>query len=184
MGQLNPISSIFIVTGPREIGKTTFIKYLLENARNNQLDTAGVFSPAVFENGIKIGIDLEDPRTGKRQRLANLRASEDSGVFTERWLFMKEVLDWGNNLLGTSTPCDLLLVDELGPIEFERGQGWQNGIKAILSGDYRSAVVVIRPELLEQAQSLWPHAQIININNSFDPQWAKIVQDIISPKID
>ena len=66
--------------------------------------------------------------------------------------------------------CDLLIVDELGPIELERGEGWQNGIAALNSGEYQAAVVVIRPELLDAASQLWPNASLITIQNNQDPQ--------------
>ena len=35
-----------------------------------------------------------------------------------------EVLAWGTRILQQATPCDLLVVDELGPLKFERGEGW------------------------------------------------------------
>jgi len=174
MGQLTRTPGekppLFIVTGPREVGKTSFIKYLLNLAKTNAIDTAGVLSPAVFVEDQKTGIDLQDPRSGVCQRLANLRHSENEGIFTERWMFSKEVMDWGNELLARATPCDLLIVDELGPIELERGEGWQNGIAALNSGDYQAEVVVIRPELLDAASQLWPNASIISIQNNQDPQ--------------
>ena len=174
MGQLTGTPGekppLFIVTGPREVGKTSFIKYLLNLAKANGVDAAGVLSPAVFVEEKKTGINLQDPRTGVSQRLAILRHSENEGVFTERWLFSKEVMDWGNELLASAIPCDLLIVDELGPIELERGEGWQNGITALSSGEYQAAVVVIRPELLDTASQLWPNANIITIQSNQDSQ--------------
>ena len=58
----------------------------------------------------------------------------------------------------------MLIVDELGVLEFERDQGWVAGLAAIDSGDYRLGVVVIRPELLDQAQRRWPTARVIEIS--------------------
>ncbi len=51
-------------------------------------------------------------------------------------------------MLESATPCDLLIVDELGPLEFERNEGWPAGLAAIDSAAYKVGVVVIRPELL------------------------------------
>jgi nucleoside-triphosphatase THEP1 len=142
MGQLTSEPPLFILSGPREIG---------------------VLSPAVFENGIKTGIDILDIRSGISHRLANLRQNENVGIFTERWVFSQETLTWGNEVLAASTPCDLLIVDELGPIELESGGGWQNGILALSTGQYRAAVVVIRPELLDKAFKLWPTERLMNL---------------------
>jgi hypothetical protein len=49
-------------------------------------------------------------------------------------------------------------------LEFERGEGWQAGLAAIDAGDYRLGVVVIRPELLDQARQRWPAARVIEIS--------------------
>ena len=163
MGQLISLQPLYILSGAREIGKTTFLKTLLEQAALLKLDAAGVISPAFFSAGEKKGIDLLEVRSGITKRLANLRESETCGIQTERWAFSSEVLDWGNQVLGNSCPCDLLIVDELGPIELERGQGWQNGIRALSSGNYQTAVVVIRPELVEKAFQIWPNARLIQI---------------------
>ena len=62
-----------------------------------------------------------------------------------------------------STPCEVLLVDEWGVLEFERNQGWVAGLGAIDSGAYRLGVVVIRPELLLRAQQRWPGARVLTI---------------------
>jgi hypothetical protein len=66
--------------------------------------------------------------------------------------------------LAHSTPCDVLIVDELGVLEFERHQGWLAGLSAIDSGDYQLGLVVIRPELLQQAQQRWSSARVIEIS--------------------
>jgi nucleoside-triphosphatase THEP1 len=171
MGQLGTQQPpLYILSGPREVGKTTFLRHLLTKKKSSNLDCAGVLSPAVFENGQKTGIDLLDVRSGAVQKLANLRHNEQKGIFTERWMFEAESLSWGNEILGHSTPCDLLIVDELGPIELERGQGWQAGITALNSGLYLVGIVVIRPELLRQAYAIWPNARLITLTKDQNPE--------------
>ena len=173
MGQLIPPSSkgnLFILSGPREIGKTSFLISLLKQTSLLNLSTAGLISPAVFENGKKTAIDLLDLQSGITRRLAYRRKEKDEGVLTGHWTFDPEVLNWGNQVLGKSCPCDLLVVDELGPIELERGQGWQNGILALSSGNYKAAVAVIRPELIEKACQLWPQGRMLLIHQNPDPE--------------
>lgn len=180
MGQLTHSSQIFILSGMREIGKTTLLLRLIEQAHQLNIQTTGVISPAVFENGKKISIDLLDVKNGNKKDLATLRQSESLGIVTDHWSFLTESLHWGNEILGESTPCDLLIVDELGPIELERGQGWQNGIKAINSGEYRAAVIVIRPELLTTAIRLWPGAQILKLNKKSDRESNIVIEKILA----
>lgn len=62
-------------------------------------------------------------------------------------------------------PCDLLIVDELGPLEFNRGEGWIAGLTAVDSGSYQSALVVIRPSLLKMAYQRWEVSQVFDLND-------------------
>jgi hypothetical protein len=52
--------------------------------------------------------------------------------------------------------CDLLFVDELGPLEFRGEGGFVHGFAAIEARRYLLAIVVIRPELLKDAMVRWP----------------------------
>ena len=125
---------------------------------NNGLEPQNYFalvSPAVFDGNHKTAIDAKDLRTGNSRRLAVLHGDENTGLETKRWSFYPEVVSWGNQILKDSVPCDLLIVDELGSLEFIRQEGWINGFKAIESRKYRAAVVVIRPSLLGAANQHW-----------------------------
>ncbi len=68
-------------------------------------------------------------------------------------------------MLKSSTPCDLLVVDELGPVEFRLSSGWVSALDVIKSKQYRLALVVIRPGLLELAEGIFQPAQIIHLSN-------------------
>lgn len=118
--------------------------------------------PAVIVNEQKIAIDVIDLRSAERRQLAvhNPTANYPLEFY---WRFDADALAWGNEVLLHSTPCDVLLVDELGVLEFERNQGWVAGLAAIESGAYRLGLVVIRPELLQAAQQRWPWARVLTI---------------------
>jgi nucleoside-triphosphatase len=190
--------ALWIVTGERGAGKTAFCARLIELARSAGQQVAGVLSPAVFEGGEKIAIDVIDLRTNERRRLADhftpvttiqpftlkppspaarvlcrrgrrleqLLHPAHHGPHTPRWSFHAEAVAWGDAAFSAASPCDLLVVDELGPLEFERGEGWQAGLTAIEARDYRWGVVVIRPELLGAALQRWPSARVIEISNT------------------
>jgi len=176
-----PDGKRFLLSGEREIGKTTLLLALKEQAQKAGFDVGGVISPAVFEAGSKKGIDLLDLHSGKQIRLASLNEAEpDSQIATIHWAFDVSALQYGNEVLGHATPCDLLIVDELGPIELVRGQGWQNGIKGIESKDYRVAVIVIRPSLLDVAFSKWPDATLLKLEQKDAAQQAVLIQSIFT----
>lgn len=176
-----PDAKRFILSGEREFGKTTLLIQLKEQANKAGFDVSGVISPAVFYNHKKTGIDLLDLRSGKQIRLADLNEEEpDSDVPTIHWTFDKEALKVGDEVLGHATPCDLLIVDELGPIELERGLGWQNGIRAIESHAYQTAVIVIRPSLLGIAKQKWPDALILQLEQKDLAQQQEFLRTILN----
>jgi nucleoside-triphosphatase len=148
---------LVIVTGPSGSGKTMLCRRILALARRRGLDCAGILSPARFRAGHKVGIDLLDVRTGQVRRLAE--ADDEPGpVRTATYRFHADALAWGVAVLHTATPCDLLLVDELGPLELIRGEGWVGALEVLRSGRFRGAVVVVRPSLLGIFQAAVPAA--------------------------
>jgi len=156
-----------LVTGDRGAGKTLFCRALVEAVRAlpGPPVVGGVLSPRVYEVAEQVGIDVEDLRTGQRRRLASLRAPGEAplSAATQLWRFDPEALAWGNQVLRAATPCGLLVVDELGPLELEEGRGWPAGVAAVDSGAYTVASVVVRPRLLAVAQRRWPAAGVVEM---------------------
>ncbi len=153
------------MTGERGAGKTAFCRALVQAVGGlpEPPDVAGLISPGVYAGGEQVGIDAEDLRTGRRRRLASLRTPGEpaSSPSTKLWRFDAEALAWGNGVLRSATPCGLLVIDELGPLEFEEGQGWLAGPAAVDSGAFTAAVVVVRPRLLAEARRRWPGAGVV-----------------------
>lgn len=73
-------------------------------------------------------------------------------VIQGRFRFDPRTLAWGNEALRRATPCQLLVVDELGPLEVERQEGWTSAFDVLNKADFRLALVVVRPECLVRAQ--------------------------------
>ena len=123
---------------PNRRGKNHFLPPI--GSGSTPARVAGLLSPAVMQDGQKTGIFLEDLNSGEQRLLAIdpltphanfVRASSPFGrgesVHTfpvGKWLFDPQVLRWGNAVLASCPPCDLLIVDELGPLEFNVGKGW------------------------------------------------------------
>jgi len=152
---------LFLITGLSGVGKTTWCGELVRLAQQRGLRVAGLWSPAVFADGRKVGIDMVDLHTEEQRRLACLRGKEATAVSTIQWAFDEEVIAWGNHVLAHLPDNDLLVIDELGPLEFLRDEGLLAGLRVLDAGAYRVAAVVIRPSLLPEAQARWPHAQVI-----------------------
>jgi len=158
------MAEIILLTGELQSGKTNLCLDIYQLAQETGIRVGGMVSPAVFKGDKKIAIDALNLKSGIRKRLAELRTSHQTGLETQRWSFDPEVVEWGNQMLKEAVPCDLLLIDELGPLEFQREQGWVNGFAVIDSGEYSTAVIVIRPSLIEEATRLWRVLRIIDLD--------------------
>lgn len=147
---------LVLLTGGRGSGKTRWCLALRDVAESSGLVVAGVISPPVYADGGKVAIDVLDAATGARRRLAIRPAPDEAGTAGLGWRFDAAALAWGDALLDNAPACDLLCVDELGPLEFRGVGGFRSGFAAIEARRYRLAVVVVRPELCDAAIARWP----------------------------
>ncbi|MCE5254337.1 MAG: nucleoside-triphosphatase [Actinomycetia bacterium] len=86
-------------------------------------------------------------------------ASADAAGYdplTPGWEFDSGVFAWANDVLTRSLPCDLLVVDEVGPLELLGDRGWAGALAVLESGEYRAAMVVCRPGLLNALRERLP----------------------------
>lgn len=143
---------VVLLTGEREVGKTYLCQRVMNEARRRGFFCAGVLSPARHEAQQRVGITLVDVATGEERPLA----SADDGTQGLRWgryRFVTSSLEWGTERLARATPCDLLVVDEVGPLEMELGKGLVNALDVLAGGRFSLALVVARPELVEELKA-------------------------------
>ncbi|MBT7601594.1 MAG: AAA family ATPase [Anaerolineae bacterium] len=149
---------LILVSGPSGSGKTTFCSKLVNLARSSDTSIGGILCLAVFEGGNKVGIDQYDIKSGKQQRLG-LRSKWVNSYAVGCWHLSKNVISQGNQALAELSKEDVVIIDEIGPLEFEDGCGYQQALRLLDKGCYRLAFVAVRPSLLLVAQKRWPHAQ-------------------------
>jgi len=163
-------SRLWMVTGPRDAGKTKFCQIVSEKAHKEGWDIAGLLSPGIFDQGKKTGILAKDLRTGKERTLAHVNSVSSFDLKLGRWFFDQTAIEWGNHVLETSFPRDLFIVDELGPLEFLDGTGWNSALPVLRNSHYRIGLVIIRPELQEVACKMLPIIGTIPLENSCSPE--------------
>lgn len=147
---------IVILTGERNTGKTTACRKTITLAQAQGYICSGVLTLS-DANDVR---DVLDVHSGRARRLTiepnDFDADGNTAIVQGRFRFHPEIMDWGNDVLAQIAACHLLVVDELGPLEIERGQGWQKAFDALRGNNYALALVVVRPELLEQAKLKLP----------------------------
>ena len=142
---------IVVLTGESGCGKTSLCERIAAWARGHGISVAGVLTPPRICAERKIGIEIEDVHTLTRRRLAEMDVI--GGPSTEQWHFDADGLEWGAEILSSATPCELLVIDELGPLELIRGEAWQIGLDVLKQGHYQRALVVVRPGLMARFQA-------------------------------
>ncbi|MBN1954960.1 MAG: hypothetical protein JW900_07900 [Anaerolineae bacterium] len=139
---------IVILSGERGVGKTTVCRKTIARARDAGLTCGGILTVRA-ESGARIAVDV---RSGAERRLTTSAA----GVRQGRYTFDPAVLAWGSRLLAQALPCDLFVVDEIGPLEIRRGEGWRNALDLLHGERFRLALAVVRPALVTDVQFLLP----------------------------
>lgn len=169
---------IIFLTGERDSGKTLVCERVIDMLSGASNSITGIVSPGRYENGKKTGIFCINIANREKRLLAYLSPGWDSINPERDWQFSQEALIWGNKLLGRSVPTDLLVIDELGFLEFENNEGWTNGLGAIDSGKYQYALIVVRPTLIKKALDRFPDARFITISSPEDREIA--VYELVS----
>jgi nucleoside-triphosphatase THEP1 len=90
---------------------------------------------------------VEDLRSAQRRLLAREGPPGADGL---RWHFREDVLAWADGVLAAACPTDVLIVDELGPLELIHGAGWWRGATLALRGAFELAIVAVRPALVDR----------------------------------
>jgi nucleoside-triphosphatase THEP1 len=157
------LTRLVLISGASGSGKTTWCARLVSAARRRKLQCAGLLSPARYHNGIKTTIDLQDIRTGCRLRLAEPLGGQPKGMPVGEWDMDPAILEWGNEQLLNVPACPLLVIDELGPLEFNQHEGLTAAFGLLDSRRPGICCAVVRPELLPQAATRWSWAEILLI---------------------
>ncbi|MFQ3536697.1 MAG: nucleoside-triphosphatase [Aggregatilineales bacterium] len=151
---------IIVITGESGAGKTTWCEAMRIFAERQGLQVAGLISYGVFEGAEKVAITLCALPGGERRRLA-VRREQVIGAATPRWAFDQAVLDWGNAHLAALGACDVLIIDELGPLELIHRQGWQSAFEVLAMRRYQVACVAVRPTLVANFTARFSVARVV-----------------------
>lgn len=171
---------IFIITGEVKAGKTQLVSNVISALRKLKVKVTGVYSPARFENNVKTGIYLVDISNEKKKLLANYQPGWDPENSKREWKMDPEVLQWGHEIIRESVPTSVLIIDELGFLEFEKNQGLIFAFDILNDGAYKMAIVVVRIGLLKKAITIWQSAKVIFMN---EPSQCKLHTDFLVDQI-
>jgi nucleoside-triphosphatase THEP1 len=114
---------VLALTGPVHGGKTTYLERAWPRWTARGLACGGFLSPAVTGPGLDCGYDLlELPSLSRRPFLRRRGGPGDERIGP--FVFVPEALDRARAILRSPVRPDLLVVDEVGPLELAGGGLW------------------------------------------------------------
>jgi nucleoside-triphosphatase THEP1 len=140
-------SPILLVTGPVGAGKTTALARLVQEWRTSGRDVRGILAHRVMKGGRTVGYDLEVIGEKERSVLARKKGTgvERIGPF----VFFDEALALGRQALRNTVSAEIVVVDEIGPLEL-RGGGWAREVEELLRESEAVVILVVRKQIQKQ----------------------------------
>ncbi len=138
---------IFMLTGPVHSGKSTFLDDVVFELREIGWTVGGFLSESIWESAECTGYDLVDLIENKIYPYIR-RTGEEDWQRTGPFYFVPDGLTKVLSIIRRDRQTDLLIVDEIGPLELA-GKGLWPALKDILSPPQTNLLLVVRDSLQE-----------------------------------
>jgi nucleoside-triphosphatase THEP1 len=139
-------SDIILITGVRQIGKTTLCQHVVADLQAANLTVSGLLTQHTGSHSLR----AMDVVSGKTFDLT-LPFEQTGGVKLKHFRMDPVAMAQSAEAVRASFPTQVFFLDELGPLELKKGQGWRLVIDLLKDAEYRIAFIVVRPELLVEA---------------------------------
>ena len=141
-----PGSNIVLVTGERQLGKSTVCRKLVQHLQGADYQLSGLLTRRTGPHDLAV-TELHTSQTYPLTMPFDPEVDRPLGNF----LFSPDAVRRSNAALDTSFPTQIFFLDELGPLELQHNKGWAKVIQLLAKQAYGMAFIVIRPALLMQA---------------------------------
>lgn len=150
---------IYILTGPVHSGKTTFLKEVVCELKETSLTVGGFLSESIVENQENTGYDLLDLREDKSFPYIR-RTGEAYWQKIGPFYFIPESLAKAREIILRDCDTDILVIDEIGPLELS-GKGLWPVLKKVLFQHSVKLLLIVRANLLDKFLKMLESAEVI-----------------------
>ncbi|MCK5197039.1 MAG: hypothetical protein KAR21_01735 [Spirochaetales bacterium] len=144
---------ITIITGSRGVGKTTLLLKLIEELKNKEIQPFGIMTPPIYDkDNNKVGFYALNVTNGEQWEMGRSDRHLDGPSYGP-FSFSETGFIRANKILEQvlSKGSEDVFLDEIGPLELEKGYGFFP-ILSLIGSFYvnRNLYLIIRPELIDE----------------------------------
>lgn len=173
---------IFLVTGERAEGKTTFARKLVDILKKEGVSVGGFIAERIVEGSETTGYDLIEAASGGQ--VPFLRTGGESGVGRiGKFSILPAGLAHGRKILDHMLHGrnKIAVIDEIGALEL-RDEGWASGLSELIDRSDNHLLLVVRNEFVGQVTEKWNlgDATRIEISRLKPEEGARMILNSIS----
>lgn len=176
--------SIFLITGPVQGGKTTYLSELTGLLKKRGLTLGGFLCPGRFDSGERSGFNLKNIVTGTELPMAS-NLDTDEWIKFRRFWFNPDTFKQGMKWIESSQvqESDVVVIDEVGPMELE-GSGWSELLKTLVISPIPVQLWSVRENLLEEVMQQWDISteQLIRIDKLRVEKAAELISEFVEKR--
>ena len=148
-------TSVFLITGPVQGGKSTYLSQLISILKKMPWKVEGILCPGSVNAGKRSGFTLKNIRNGKEVVMATLQEHSGWLAFGRFW-FDPEAFKLGSAWIreATSYKPDVVIIDEVGPMELV-GKGWSESLQYLLGASVPVQIWSVREKVLAEVIKRW-----------------------------
>jgi len=175
----NFTQKIFIITGKMDVGKTTFVKKVIENLKSKNIKVGGIYTQKVKENNERIGYDLVAVQTNKSEIFLRIEENENLekirifSIFPKALALGIESLKPENN-----KENQLIIIDEIGKLELEN-KAWAKSLDELIQFNKNHLLLVVREDITEKTIKKWSlqNCFVFNLNENQSQNAEKTIME-------
>lgn len=166
-GRSKASEKIYIVSGERGEGKTTWVKNLTKLLIENNIRVSGILAERIMSGDVTTGYNIVNIESGQAHSFLTT-GKDDEGRQIGKFMINSKGLEIGRNLLHSiaSDKDHIAIIDEVGRLELKNG-GWSASLDKLTTAE-GTLVLVVRNEFVEEVRIKWNlnDAVIIDISKS------------------
>jgi nucleoside-triphosphatase THEP1 len=158
-------NTIFIVSGKKGEGKTSFIKDLIVYFKEKKISVGGILSEKQLQNDECLGYEIVDIENEEKVQFLLIGDIPNCNKIM-KFSIINEGLEFGNKTLQEAfSTKDIIIIDEVGLLELQDG-GWSQILLKVNESRNKIFVITARDIFVAEliAKYNWKQAQIVQID--------------------